>query len=82
MALNYPGWTKEKLTAALDAALDEQSQGATLSDVGAGDTSSRFSIQQSISTRIELLCHDLNHRWPEEFTAADYIHPTSGRYVQ
>jgi hypothetical protein len=82
VALNFPGWTKQKLEAALESALAEQSEGATLSDTGAGDTSSRFQVQLSIQTRIDMISQDPVSRWPEEFAAADYIHPTSGRYVQ
>lgn len=76
---HFPGQSQATLETALAAVIAEELSGKTVTDVGAGDTSSRKSVQVSINERKRRILHDLCVLDPVTYPPADVLPITRTR---
>ena len=78
MAINYfVGWDQQDLETELRAAQEELAAGKATIETGSADVRVRSQVENSLTSRIEMLLQALNRLDPEAYPA-DQISRTSG----
>ncbi len=82
MAFNpFVGWTQAELEVELRSAQEELAAGASIGEVSAGDTSTRFDRQLSIERRIQQLYIALNALDSATYPLSSIVQPDRARVV-